>query len=312
MSSSPDSGARHDPKSALTVSHPWPVQEDLHIHTTASDGVKTPSEIVEQISTTSLRFFAITDHDTTSGLDEAEAVSERHPNITFLPGIELSAHVDGDEIHLTCHFIDRHNLALQTELDALVEDRATKAAQIVNRLGELGMPLSWDAVIANADGAIGRPHIARAMIAAGYVRTVSEAFDLYLSPGCSAYVSRRKLDGVDALDLVRGAGGVATIAHPRTVRDIEHVLTTLVPHGLIGIEVYAEKYGKDLIHRYSNLADRFGLVKSGGSDYHANQTPNEILPGMNGPPPGTVRELFRRASEMHGKNIGYFIDVGAL
>ncbi len=308
MSRLADTGARHDPTSALTGSPTWPVQEDLHIHTTASDGVLTPSEIVDLVSRTTLRYFAITDHDTTSGLDEAEARSKHWSQITFIPGIELSAHVDGDEIHLTCHFIDRNNSALQTELHALMEDRATKAEQIVERLRELGMRLSWDAVTANADGAIGRPHIARAMIAAGYVDTVSEAFNLYLSPGCPAYVSRRKLDGMQALDLVSDAGGVATVAHPRTVRDIEHVLTILVPEGLAGIEVYAEKYKKDLINRYSSLAERFGLIKSGGSDYHANNTPNEVLPGMNGPPPGTVRNLYRRASDMHGSSIGYPID----
>ena len=303
-----DPGARHDPRSYLIAPPLWPVQEDLHLHTTASDGVKTPTEIVDQVSKTSLRLFAITDHDTTSGLSEAETASREYSHITFIPGIEISADVEGSEIHLTCHFVDRCNGALQSELAALVEDRETKAQQIVARLGELRLPISWDDVVENADGAIGRPHIARAMLAAGYVDSVSDAFKLYLSPGRPAYVSRRKLDGVIALDLVSGAGGVATVAHPRTVNDIERVLTILAPEGLVGIEVYAEKYGRDMIDRYSTLADRYGLVKSGGSDYHANNTRNEILPGMNGPPPGTVRELYQRALDMHGGDIGHRID----
>ena len=303
-----DSGARHDPRSFLVAPPSWPVEEDLHIHTTASDGVKTPSEIVDQVSATTLRFFAITDHDTTSGLNEAETASAAYSHITFIPGIELSAHVEGAEIHLTCHFVDRCNGALQTELTALVEDRESKAVQIVERLGELGMPVSWDDVVMNAEGAIGRPHIARAMLAAGYVDSVSDAFKLYLSPGRPGYVSRRKLDGVHALELVNGAGGVATVAHPRTVNDIEAVLTVLAPEGLAGIEVYAEKYGYDMIDRYSNLADRYGLIKSGGSDYHANGTQNEILPGMNGPPPGTVRELYQRALDTHGRDVGHRVD----
>lgn len=307
-----DSGARHDPRSFLVAPPSWPVVEDLHIHTTASDGVKTPSEIVEQVGDTSLQFFAITDHDTTSGLDEAEKAGEAYPNITFIPGIELSAHVEGAEIHLTCHFIDRSNGALQRELTALVDDRETKAMQIVERLGELGLPVSWDDVVENADGAIGRPHIARAMMTAGYVGSIADAFKHYLSPGRPAYVSRRKLDGVNAIELVCDAGGVVTIAHPRTVHNIERVLEILAPAGLVGLEVYAEKYGYDLIDRYSNLADRYGLVKSGGSDYHANGTQNEVLPGMNGPPPGTVRELYRRALEMCGGDIGYRIDERTL
>ncbi len=310
--SASDSGGRHDPRSSLRVKPSWEVREDLHLHTTASDGTMTPTEVVELVSTTSLRLFSITDHDTTMGLDEAEAASQAHPNITFIPGIELSSAVDDSEIHLTCHFIDRKNAALQRELAALFEDRATKAEQIVDRLNEIGVRISWDDIAENAQGAIGRPHIARAMIAAGYVENVPEAFDRYLSPGRPGYISRRKLDGVHALELVADAGGVATVAHPRTVSGIGHVLSVLAPHGLAGIEVYAEKYGYDLIDRYSAFADRFGLVKSGGTDYHANHTRNEIIPGMNGPPPGTVRELYRRAKDAHGDRVGYVLDESKL
>ena len=307
------SAARHDPTAVLSKPPPWPVLEDLHLHTSASDGVLSPTQLVDLVSETSLKIFAVTDHDTTSGLNEAESASKRHSHITYVPGIELSAEVDDSEIHLTCHFIDPANRLLQSELSALVEDRESKAGQIVERLREIGLPLAWDDVVANANGAIGRPHIARAMIAVGYVDSVSDAFDHYLAPGRPAYMSRRKLDGSLALELVHDAGGVATVAHPRTVRDINHVLAVLVPDGLAGIEVYAEKYGSNMIAKYSELADRHGLVKSGGSDYHANGTKNEILPGMNGPPPGTFRALHRRAEKMHGSDsVGYAIDASKL
>ena len=308
-----NTGARHDPGAVLGTAPQWPVQEDMHLHTNASDGTVSPAEIVEIVSRSSLRLFAVTDHDTTSGLDEAEAASAVHPDITFIPGIELSAEVNGNEIHLTCHFIDRQNEMLQAELSALLQDREEKAEQIVQRLIHIGLPVSWDEVVANADGAIGRPHIARAMIARGYVETVSDAFSHYLSPGKPAFVSRRKLDGIHALELVRNAGGVATIAHPRTVANIDETLTTLAQHGLAGIEVYAEKYGSDRVGRYSTLADRYGLVKSGGSDYHANDTVNEILPGMNGPPPGTASALYQRAIALHGiGGVGYQLDESKL
>ena len=311
--SASSSGARHDPSQRLAIAPPWQVQEDLHLHTNASDGVKSPTELVDLVSTTQLRFFAITDHDTTAGLDEAEAASLQHPGLTFIPGSELSAEVDGTEIHLTCHFIDRRNSEMQSELSALMEDRESKAEQIVDRLREIGLPIDWEDVVSNADGAIGRPHIARAMLARGYVSSVSDAFTRYLSPGRPAYISRRKLGGIRALQLVHAAGGVATIAHPRTVSNVEKVLAALSLHGLVGIEVYAEKYGSHMIERYSTLAERFDLVKSGGSDYHANNTANEIVPGMNGPPPGTVRRLYERALEMHGVNgVGYRIDESKL
>ena len=306
-------GARHDPSAQLAIAPQWHVREDLHLHTNASDGVKSPSELVELVSNTSLRLFAITDHDTTAGLDEAETASFNHPSITFVPGIELSAEVDGTEIHLTCHFIDRQNTEMHSELAALLQDRESKAQQIVDRLRELGLPVDWEDVIANAEGAIGRPHIARAMLARGYVKSVSDAFTRYLSPGRPAYLSRRKLGGIRALQLVHSAGGVATVAHPRTVPNVEEVVSTLKPHGLAGIEVYAEKYGSDMIDRYSTFADRFDLVKSGGSDYHANDTINEIVPGMNGPPPGTVRKLYERALKMHGANgVGYRLNESKL
>ena len=307
--STSSSGARHDPSEQLAIAPPWSVLEDLHLHTNASDGVKSPTELVELVAKTSLRLFAITDHDTTSGLDEAEAASIKHPGITFIPGIELSAEVNGTEIHLTCHFVDRRNSEMQSELSDLMQDRESKAEQIVDRLRELGLPVDWEDVVANADGAIGRPHIARAMLSRGYVSSVSDAFTRYLSPGRPAYLSRRKLDGKRALELVHTAGGVATVAHPRTVPNVEEVLSILKLHGLAGIEVYAEKYGSDMIDRYSILADRLDLVKSGGSDYHANETINEIVPGMNGPPPGTVRKLYERALTMHGPDgIGYSLD----
>lgn len=307
--SASSSGARHDPSAQLAIAPPWQVREDLHLHTNASDGVLSPTELVELVNATSLRLFAITDHDTTSGLDEAEATSLKYPEITFIPGIELSAEVGGTEIHLTCHFIDSRNSEMQSELSALMQDRESKAEQIVDRLRELGLPVDWEDVVANADGAIGRPHIARAMLARGYVSSVSDAFTRYLSPGRPAYLSRRKLGGIRALQLVHDAGGVATVAHPRTVSNVAEVLSTLKPHGLVGIEVYAEKYGTDMIDRYSVLADRFDLVQSGGSDYHANNTLNEIVPGMNGPPPGTVRKLYERALAMHGPGgVGYRLD----
>lgn len=307
--SASNTGARHDPSASLGSAPPWEVLEDLHLHTNASDGVLTPTEMVEFVSGTSLHFFAITDHDTTSGLDEAEVASEKYSGITFIPGIELSSGVGNSDLHLVCHFVDRENRALQTELDALREDRESKAEEIVERLDKIGLPLDWDEVVANADGAIGRPHIARAMVARGYVETVSDAFSRYLTPGKPGYVSRRKLEGTLALELVHGAGGVATVAHPRTVSNIEEVLATLVPCGLAGIEVYAEKYGSDMIDRYSAYARHHGLVKSGGSDYHANGTVNEIVPGMNGPPPGTVRALYERAINMHGVDgVGYRLD----
>ncbi len=306
------SSSRHDPSSAA-VRPTWPVEVDLHLHTTASDGVLSPSELIQLVSRTSLRAISITDHDTTSGLVEAREAVDLVEGLTLIPGVELSTHGRVSEIHLTCHFIDVSNEALQSTMRELVEDREVRARRMIDRLDEIGLPVSWDDVSRRADGTIGRPHIARAMIDAGYVASIAEAFDRYLASGRPAHVPRMKLDVFKAIRLVHASGGVTTVAHPRTVDRLDEMIGDLVDAGLTGIEVYAEKYGADEVTKYDEMAGRYGLLRSGGTDYHANGIPNEVLPGMNGPPPETARLLYERALEMHGESgVGARFDLDAL
>ena len=306
------SGARHDPKSPAVTAR-WPVEVDLHLHTTASDGVKTPSEVVEIIDRSSVRVFSITDHDTTDGLDEAMRAMKGRDQLTLIPGIELSTYSHGSEIHLTCHFIDIANDSLQSTLDKLAKDRATKAKQIVERLNHLGVKIEWCEVSKLAGGSVGRPHIARSMVAAGYVDSIADAFDKYLDTSAPAYVSRMKLDTFEALKLIHQAGGTATVAHPRTVDDIESLIGPLADAGLAAMEVYAEKYSAEMVRHFEHMADQHDLIKSGGTDYHANGTPNEVQPGMNGPPPDTARLLYKRAVSMHGADrVGAKFDIESL
>lgn len=283
-------GARHDP-SIKPVTPPWTVREDLHLHSTASDGTLTPTQLIDLVAKTTLRIVALTDHDTTSGLAEAAAAAARYPHLTLIPGVELSvAHGDA-EIHMTCHYIDATNVALQDALSRIVTDREGRAHEMVSRLADVGIELDWDAIADAAGGAIGRPHIGRAIVNAGHAADLPEAFTRYLNPGQHAYVPRAKFDIFEALEVVHQAGGVATVAHPRTARDLHTYIGALAEAGLAGIEVYAEKYDAEQIAYYAQLADQHGLVKSGGTDYHANGNANETLPGMNGPPSGTARQL---------------------
>ena len=285
-------GARHDP-SIPPVTPPWTVREDLHLHSTASDGTLTPTQLIDLVAETTLRIVALTDHDTTSGLAEAAAAAARYPHLTLIPGVELSvAHGDA-EIHMTCHYIDATNVALQDALTRIVADREGRAHEMVTRLADVGIELDWDAIADAAGGAIGRPHIGRAIVNAGHAADLPEAFTRYLNPGQHAYVPRAKFDIFEALEVVHQAGGVATVAHPRTARDLHTYIGALAEAGLAGIEVYAEKYDAEQIAYYAQLADQHGLVKSGGTDYHANGNANETLPGMNGPPSGTALELTR-------------------
>ncbi len=283
----------------------WPVEIDLHLHTTASDGTLTPRQLIDQVATTSLKVVAVTDHDSTDGLIEAAEAAEAHPHLTVIPGIELATATDTSDMHLLGYFIDAKNAEFQATVERFRSERVEVARAMVKRLGELKRPVSWERVTEMANGSVGRPHIARAMVEAGHVESVVEAFDRYLGDDGIARVPRPKLHPVEALELIHSAGGVGSIAHPRTVKDLDILVRQLVDAGLVGIEVYAEKYASERRDSYLDIATRYDLVPSGGTDYHALGARNETLPGTNGPPPDTVSKLLARARAMHGSNIGF-------
>ena len=302
MSDSPAS--RYEPSSPPWTP-PWPVEVDLHLHTTASDGSLTPTELIEEVGQTTLKTVAVTDHDSTSGVDEAIQAAERFPRLQVIPGIEFGAEIGESEVHLIGLFIDHHSPELQQTLEQFRSQRVDAAQRMVVRLGELGVKISWERVQELAQGAVGRPHIARAMLEGGYVKTVREAFDRYIGSDGPARIPRPKFEPVEALGLIHAAGGVGVVAHPRTVAHIEDVLKPLAEAGLAGIEVYAEKYHSDHQDEYMRLADRYGLAPCGGTDYHAFGSENEVRPGISGPPPGAARSLYERAARMHNGRPGF-------
>ncbi len=306
MSNSPErqtDGSRYD-HAAEVVSPEWPVEIDLHLHTTASDGTLTPRQLIDRVAATTLRAVAITDHDSTEGLGEAIAASASYPHLVVIPGIELGTASGVSELHLLGYFIDAQYPALQNALVQFRTERVEAARAMVDRLAELRRPVSWDRVVELAGGSVGRPHIARAMVEAGHVETVAEAFDRYIGDKGVARVPRPKLHPVEALELIHSSGGVGVVAHPRTVNRLGELVKQLVEAGLAGIEVYAEKYASERRDGYLDIATRHNLVPCGGTDYHALGAENEALPGTNGPPPETVSELLARATDIHGSQIG--------
>ena len=296
-------GNRYD-HSSPAVRPEWPVEVDLHLHTTASDGILTPRQLVDQISTTSLRIIAVTDHDSTDGLNEAITASESHSQLTVIPGIELGTADDESELHLLGYFIDPVNAELQAKLEQFRTERVDAARAMVDRLAEIKRPVSWERIVEMAGGSVGRPHIGRAMVEAGHVKTVAEAFDRFIGEKGVARVPRPKLHPVEALEMIHRAGGVGAIAHPRTVNRLDHLVKQLVEAGLVGIEVYAEKYASDRRDSYLDIATRYDLVPCGGTDYHALGAENETTPGTNGPPPDTASNLLEHARKIHGDRIG--------
>ena len=261
---------------------------DLHLHTTASDGNLSPTELLDLLDRRGLKIAAITDHDSTDGMLEAQAANK---DITLIPGIELSADAPGTEAHILGYYLRWQDSTFQQVLKRFRDDRLERAREMVFELSKLGIHLEIERVLQLADGAVGRPHIAQAMIENGYVKDNREAFDKYLGREGAVYVSRTKFPPRDAIELIQSVGGVAVLAHPTFVNNLENRLTEMVEAGLAGIEVYYSKYEPDVVRDLAGLADRFGLIPCGGSDYHAFGIDGETLPGQSGPPEVSVRDL---------------------
>ena len=254
---------------------------DLHAHSTASDGANTPVEVVETAARAGLAALALTDHDTLAGVAAAIDVGERL-GVRIVAGVELSL-MDGEvEVHMLGLHISRIS-ALQDELEAVRDSRKVRAERIVAKLNELGVPVTVDAVLAQAGGgAIGRPHIARALIAGGWVRDLREAFDRYLGAGRPANVEKRRITVADGIRLIHECGGLAVVAHPGADGRRERV-EPLVKLGLDGLEVRHPGHSAEDTMRIEALADHFGLVKSGGSDWHGAANGPRVLGGMRVP-----------------------------
>jgi len=252
-------------------------RSDLHIHTTASDGQLTPTQVVE-IARKRMNIIAITDHDTTDGIDEAMQAAHSEgaadglmPHI--MTGIELSAEDESGDVHMLGYSFDRQNASLQVTLRQFRIDRAERGRKIVEKLATFGTPISWERVQALAatgsrPGAIGRPHIARALIEAGYAFDMRDAFARFLNNDAPAYVARERLSPEAAIELIHRAGGVAVLAHPGKLKDHVGMVERLIGAGLDGVEVYhpanTENHRLDL----RGLAKRFDLIETGGSDFH--------------------------------------------
>ncbi|MBR5429857.1 MAG: PHP domain-containing protein [Firmicutes bacterium] len=239
---------------------------DTHVHSTASDGALSPRELVELARERQLLGLAVTDHDTVDGLAEAMAAGEEL-DVTVLPGIELSAEHNEQDVHVLGYWIDREKLLATGRLQQLSEARTGRIREIVRRLSLLGFELDAEAILSAAGTSPGRPHVAAAMVEAGYVTTVGEAFAKWLGRGLPAFVPRAKLTPFEAVELIRTAGGVAALAHPGCgVPD--QLIPMLVRAGIGGIEVYHPDHNRAAEKKYAALARRYGLAALGGSDFH--------------------------------------------
>lgn len=241
---------------------------DLHTHSTASDGVLAPAQLVALAGERGLQVLGLTDHDTTAGLAEAGPAAAAR-GLRLIPGLELSTQVEAGEAHILGYFVDPAYPPLVEALAQFRDAREGRAQRMVERLAEAGAPVSYARVVEIAGGgSIGRPHVARALVEAGHVVSINGAFDRYLVRGRPGYVERHRLVPPDAVRLVRAAGGVAVLAHPHSVADLDALLPELLAAGLGGIECYYGDYDELQQRDLLALAARHDLVPTGGTDFH--------------------------------------------
>jgi len=272
---------------------------DLHTHSTASDGALTPAQLVELALARGLRVLALTDHDSTGGIAEAVQAAVGTP-LNVIPGVELSCELSEGEIHILGYWIDDQNPELQTLLKTLRDSRFRRGQRMVEKLAELGMPLDWEEVLAQAgDGAVGRPHVAKALVERGYVADVRTAFDLYLANGRPAHISRYKVAPAEAIALIRRMGGVPVFAHPTYTPDYAGWLPAMIAAGLAGLEVYYADYPLPVILELLSLCQQYDLVPTGGSDFHGGGVKEGVDLGQ-APVPAEVVPALAARRQQHG------------
>jgi predicted metal-dependent phosphoesterase TrpH len=260
---------------------------DFHCHSTASDGVLAPSAVVELAYQQGVRVLALTDHDSTEGVEEAKGVAASHPDMVLIPGVEMGTDIPGAEVHVLGLYLQPDNAELQATLSRLRESRLGRGKGIVDKLRHMGMDVTWEQVQRIAgEASVGRPHVAQALFEKGYVSSVKEAFDKYISRNGPAYVEREKMTPAEAVQTIVRLGGVPCLAHPADLENLDALLGELRAAGLLAMEVYYKDYPPEVVERLRAAADRFGLIPLGGSDYHGLFGEAEPLPGgMHSPMP---------------------------
>ena len=275
---------------------------DLHTHSTASDGIYSPTELLQRAKDIGLRILALTDHDSTGGLEEAAQAAGKL-DIDLIPGIEINTDVSGGEVHVLGYFPEYTRPAFQATLKVLRDARERRGQRMVELLNEEGIQVSWERVRQIAQGAVGRPHVAKALLEASYVQTIGEAFDKYIGTGCFAYVPRYRLTPEDAVHLIASANGLPVMAHPYDlpgIVELRNWLPGLCEAGMVGLETYYGPYTPEIEQELRALADEYHLIPTGGTDFHG--------PGIHPTPLGgryvpseAVERLIAEATKRRGK-----------
>lgn len=256
---------------------------DLHTHSTFSDGTFTPLQLVKYAEEKGLKAFAITDHDTTEGIKEAKSIET---NVEVISGVEISTRYDKKEIHIVGLYVNENDADLNKQLKYYREKRVTRNFEILEKLNSLGVDITIDDVKESCtDDVISRAHIAKALVSKGFVGSYTEAFDRYLGDNKCAYVPRETLNYEESMELITKAGGVPVLAHPLLYKmsdtNLENMMVKLRQKGLKAVEVYYSTHSNSDTQHVMAMANRVGLIYSGGSDFHGATKPKiDIGTGM--------------------------------
>lgn len=276
---------------------------DLHLHTTASDGRFTPAEIVTKAAGLGLEVIAITDHDTVDGIVPALIAAREFPRLTVIPGVEINTDVPWGEAHLLGYFLDYTDDNLISALKRLRDSRRLRAQGMIEKLEGLGLHISWPRVRELAgSGTIGRPHIAQALLEKDYITSFKEAFTRYIGREGPAYVEREKITQEAAVELILAARGLPVLAHPFTAGEVEPIVSRLKEAGLVGLEAHYKDYTAGEVRQLVRLAQKYGLLVTGGSDYHGIDESTETMLGAV-EIPGEVSEKLSALAERRGLKI---------
>ena len=271
---------------------------DLHSHTTASDGTLAPRELVRLAARHGVRVLAVTDHDSTGGLAEAMDEAKSLPPLEIVPGLEINCDLPGAEVHVLGYCRDWEAAWFQAFLGTQREERRQRVYRIAARLAELGMPIDPGEVFALVkEGSAGRPHVAQAMVDRGYVKSVREAFDRYLSMNGPANVPRKRFTPIEAVRIIRRARGVPVLAHPG-LANRDELIPELVEAGLLGIEAFYPEHSSGQITAYREMCSRLGLIATGGSDFHGLRVGGARHPGAQPVPESAWHELRGRLASL--------------
>lgn len=275
---------------------------DLHLHTTASDGTFTPTQLVQHAAKVGLKIISVTDHDTVGGVQEAIDAGKR-VGIEVIPGIELGSDVSGQDIHVLGYFIDHKSEWLLNFLESLKLIRLGRAEEILKKLAQYKIDIDLNEVLKLATGGIvTRAHIGQVVAKQGYVTSVWEAFNKYLGRDKPCYVVKYNYSAADVINAIKTARGIPVLAHP-AISKIDELIPSLVKEGLMGLEAIASDHSPSLIEHYKWIAKRFNLIVTGGSDDHGPRTPGRFLIGKVHVPDEIAQNL-KEAVRVGGRAYG--------